>query len=366
MPEQTKPPRRPPADEFSAPEFARELALVTPALENAVGITRDDLASLLLLESVRGFGPQKFKELREANLRPIDVLLEPEKVPTSGKRGDAFRETIAALDATVRDLALARAVRQLVRAHEHSARIVTYADAHYPANVYASNNPIPVLYVRGDLDLLSETQVIACVGSREIALPYSELHYEFAKRAASKAFTIVSGFALGADSIGHRAAVDAGAATTLVMPCGLDRPFPPENKAFFGELLEYEMAVAVSEFPFGTAASSLTLRKRNKLIVAFALGVLLSQTSASGGAMNAYRFALEQHKPIATFMGDGTKRTSGNDKIGRGEESKPKRGAAGQQQLEQNGASRATVFSASAPDPGAWAWDAWLQQSSST
>ena len=50
----------------------------------------------------------------------------------------------------------------------------------------------------------------------------------------------------------------------------------------------------VSEFPFGTAASSLTLRKRNKLIVAFAQGVLIGQSSAKGGAMNAYRFALEQ------------------------------------------------------------------------
>jgi DNA processing protein len=364
MPDQIKPTQQRDADEFRGPEFARELALVTPALERAVGIARDDLASLLLLESVKGFGPQKFKELHEAGLRPIDVLLDPGKLPTSGKRGEAFREAIAAIDGDARDLAQARAVRQLVRAHEHGAHVVTFADPHYPSNVYASNNPIPVLYVRGELDLLTETRAVACVGSREIGPPYSELHYEFAKRAATRGFIIVSGFALGADSIGHRAAVDATGATTLVMPCGLDRPFPPENKEFFQELLEYEMALAVSEFPFGTAASSLTLRKRNKLIVAFARGVLLSQTSAKGGAMNAYRFALEQHKPIATFKGDGGKRTSGNDQIERGEESKPKPGAARQQQLEQTGASRATVFSASAPDPGSW--DEWLQRSSST
>jgi predicted Rossmann fold nucleotide-binding protein DprA/Smf involved in DNA uptake len=124
------------------------------------------------------------------------------------------------------------------------------------------------------------------------------------------------------------------------------------------------MAVAVSEFPFGTLASKLTLRKRNKLIVAFARGVLLSQTSSDGGAMNAYRFASEQHKPIATFAGDGTNRTSGNEQIARGEESKPKRGTARQQQLEQADANRATVFRTTSPDPRAW--DEWLQQSFST
>lgn len=359
MPDQAKAAHPSEADEFRTPEFARELALITPALEQEVGVSRDDLASLLLLEGVRGFGPGKFKELHDADLRPIDVLLEPSKLPTPGKRGDAIREAIAALEGPARELAQARAVRQLVRAHEHRARIVTYADPHYPGNVYASNNPIPVLYVRGDLDLLTETRVIACVGSREIAPPYKDLHYKFAKHAAARGFTIVSGFALGADSVGHHAAVDANGATTLVMPCGLDRPFPPENKAFFQELLNYDMAVAVSEFPFGTAASGLTLRKRNKTIVAFALGVMLSQSSSSGGAMNAYRFALEQKKPVATFKHIATKRTSGNEQIERGED--PKRGGSEPPQLAI--APPATVFPLQMDTA---AWDAWLRRSSST
>ena len=144
------------------------------------------------------------------------------------------------------------------------------------------------------------------------------------------------------------------------MPCGLDRPFPPENKGFFQELLGYHRAVAVSEFPFGTAANSLNLRKRNKLIVAFALAVMLSQTSASGGAMNAYRFALEQKKPVATFATDGTKRTSGNEQIARrrGPQARHERPAA------THRPPRGTVFPATGPDPTGW--DAWLQRSSST
>jgi DNA processing protein len=364
MTDPVKPAQRRGSANFGTAEFARELALITPTLEHQVGITKEDLASLLLLESVRGFGPQKFKELEEAGLRPVEVLLDPVKLPTPGKRGDAFRAAIGALDGETRELAQARAVRQLVRAHEHNARIVTYADPHYPANIYASNNAIPVLYVRGNPDLLTETRVIACVGSREIGPPYSELHRQFAAHAACRGFTIVSGFALGADSIGHRAAVESNTATTLVMPCGLDRPFPPENKSFFQELTDYEMAVAVSEFPFGTAASALTLRKRNKLIVAFALGVLVSQSSTTGGAMNAYRFALEQHKPVATFKGDSSKRTSGNEQIERGQVPKPRRAPAGQQPLEQPDSARVTVFPVTAPDPDAW--DEWLRRSSST
>jgi predicted Rossmann fold nucleotide-binding protein DprA/Smf involved in DNA uptake len=97
-----------------------------------------------------------------------------------------------------------------------------------------------------------------------------------------------------------------------VMAGGLDRPFPPENKPLWETFLAAGRAVFVSESGFGARASALTLRRRNKLIVALAQGVLVGQSSTSGGAMNAYRFGLEQHKPVTTFEPDGADDTSGN------------------------------------------------------
>jgi predicted Rossmann fold nucleotide-binding protein DprA/Smf involved in DNA uptake len=130
------------------------------------------------------------------------------------------------------------------------------------------------------------------------------------------------------------------------MPGGLDRPFPPENRPLWEDFLTYSGAVLISEFPFGTAASALTLRKRNKLIVAFARGVLVGQSSTEGGAMNAYRFALEQRKPIATFAADSTPDTSGNALIAA--KRRP----------------RDAVFPSDCPDPEAY--QGWLLQLSSS
>jgi predicted Rossmann fold nucleotide-binding protein DprA/Smf involved in DNA uptake len=96
------------------------------------------------------------------------------------------------------------------------------------------------------------------------------------------------------------------------MPGGLDRPFPPENRPLWEDLLRYSGAVFVTELGFGARASALTLRKRNKLIVAFARGVLVAQSAKDGGAMNAFRFAVEQKKSVATFAADDTPDTSGN------------------------------------------------------
>lgn len=296
---------------------------VTPEVERAVGISVDELAALYLLDSLKGFGPQKFRELWEAQLRPTQVLANPALAMTKGRRWDQFRNAIARISDDVRIKCHARAVSQVDSAHRLGAHILTYDSPHYPRLLRESNNPVAPLYVRAGAtkgpslparaaQILQGESAVACVGSRGIRPPYSDLHATFARVAAKAGYTVVSGFALGADTIGHKEALGVGGATVAVMPCGLDRPFPPENRGLWDELLSYDGAVFVSEFPFGTRAASLTLRKRNRLIVAFARAVLVSQSAVDGGAMNAYRFALEQKKPVATFAADKGTDTTGN------------------------------------------------------
>jgi DNA protecting protein DprA len=328
----------------SGPQNAKpadEALLKDANAEAVVGVTAEDLGHLMLLESVKGFGPQKFRELYSAQLTPEQVITAPSMLPTAGKRGEAFRDALAQF--TPDDVTRFRsaAVRQIAQAYRSNAKAVLLGRPNYPLNVEASNNPIPLLWVHGDINKLGIQRAVACVGSRNIGDRYQELHRAFVMRAASMKINIVSGFALGADTVGHTAARDAGGVTVCVMPCGLDRPFPPENKSLWREFSEYQGAVMVSEFPFGTGAASLTLRKRNKLIVALGLGVLISQSSLTGGAMNAYRFALEQKKPVATFCDDGTEATSGNTLIG-------------------NGYPKGTVFGLDQTDTKEW--DTWLSQ----
>lgn len=297
------------------------------------------LAATYALESVKQFGPQKFRELHDRGLTASDVLADPARLPIGGKRGDTFRAEMAQLARRGIGEFQERAARQLDRALQHGAHILLHGNDAYPPNLWASNNPVPVLYVRGDLGILQQRRAVACVGSRGIRTNYEARQRDFAAFAARRGWTVVSGFALGADSTAHRAARDAGGATVCVMPSGLDRPFPPENKGLWSEFAEYPRAVMVSEFPFGTPAAALTLRKRNKTIVALALGVLIGQSSATGGAMNAFRFALEQRKPVASFAGNGSDDTSGNQKVA----------------AETSG----TEFPADRADEGAWT--AWLE-----
>ena len=279
----------------------------------------DRLGALYALERVSGFGPAKFRAMHNAGVDPQAAIENPDLLPFTGRTGEKLRCGISSLSKANLISGRERAVNQLERAHEHSASILTHGDPGYPERVYVSNNPVPVLYVRGYPAVWNGAGMIAVVGSRNTREPYASGARQFATMAARNGVVVVSGFAMGADSIGHSAAVEAGGSTVCVMPCGLDKVFPPENRGLWEELLAYPGAAFVSEFGFGQRASSLLLRKRNKLIVAFAQGVLVAQSAIDGGAMNAYRFGAEQRKPVATFRTDGSKETSGNALIERDE-----------------------------------------------
>ena len=273
------------------------------------------MQAIFALEGVRGFGPIKFRILHDAKIEPRSLIESPGLLPVEGRTGEKLRAAIQSITSDNLAKAENRAVLQINQARELSASILTYCDAEYPGNVYRSNNPIPVLYVLGDPTVWKADLAIAVVGSRNIREPYASNTRSFAKTAASNGVVVLSGFALGTDSIGHRAAFEVGGRTVCVMPCGLDQVFPPENQALWRELKDYRGATFVSEFGFGQRASSLHLRKRNKLIVAFSNSVLVAQSTIDGGAMNAYRAAREQRKLVATFKSDGSEDTSGNTLI---------------------------------------------------
>ena len=274
----------------------------------------------MALRTIHGLGPVKLRNLYVDGVCPSELLRSPNLLKGGGKQVVSLRRQI--LDIGEYTLASQESSfdNQSNRAKELGITLITYGSPYYPPHLLESGYPVPILFARGCLSVLQNRKVVACVGSRRIAEPYSNLHHRVAELAARQGFAIASGFALGADTLGHKAAIDAGGTTIAVMPCGLDRPFPPENKSLWNELLNCGRAVAISESFIGTRASSLALKKRNKVIVGCSAGVMISQTSSKGGAMNAYRAAVEQKKPVATFpdIGCSGVDVTGNVSIAKG------------------------------------------------
>ena len=109
---------------------------------------------------------------------------------------------------------------------EKRIELVAYDDENYPESLRQIYNPPVVLFYQGQLSVLSDYPALTVVGTRKPS-SYSICTADLLCRCLAKSgMLLVSGFAVGLDSVAHRAALLSGGKTVAVMGCGLDVPYP--------------------------------------------------------------------------------------------------------------------------------------------
>ena len=114
--------------------------------------------------------------------------------------------------------------------------IVSLDDPAYPMRLKEIYDPPLVLYVRGNVQVLSQPG-IAMVGTRH-PTPYGSGTAErLAIDLAAHGLIIISGMARGVDSADHRGAIAAKGKTVAVFGTGVDVPYPKENTRLADQIL---------------------------------------------------------------------------------------------------------------------------------
>lgn len=178
--------------------------------------------------------------------------------------------------------------------------LLSLDDPEYPDTLRILSDPPLVLWAIGQRRWLSPA-AIAVVGSRQATQGGLRHAHDFAQTLAQAGLTIVSGLALGIDAAAHRGALASPGGTLAVLGHGLDRIYPtshqPLARAIAGQ------GLLLSEFPLGAPPLRDHFPRRNRLIAALGLGVLVVQAARGSGSLITARFALELGRDVFAIPG---------------------------------------------------------------
>lgn len=180
------------------------------------------------------------------------------------------------------------------------AHVLTWDDEHYPANLRETDAPPPVLYVRGELrpeDMLA----VAIVGTRRASAYGREVAHMAATELVHNNVTVISGLALGVDTVAHRAALEAGGRTIAVLGSGVDQVYPTQNRELADAIIAN--GALVSEYPMGTRPEANNFPPRNRIISGLSRGVVIVEASQRSGALITAQFAAEQGREVFAVPG---------------------------------------------------------------
>jgi len=181
-------------------------------------------------------------------------------------------------------------------------KIITEEDEDYPKRLLAMANHPKELYVLGDSKLLNKDS-IAIVGSRNCDEYGREQTERFARFLAQKNICIVSGLAVGTDTVAHETSIEEVGKTIAVVASGFEHIYPDQNQKLFYKIIENGGCI-VSEYPPETEVEMSRFPKRNKIIVGISVATLVVEAAQKCGSTITGRETLKQGKALFCIPGD--------------------------------------------------------------
>lgn len=175
-------------------------------------------------------------------------------------------------------------------------KVIKKEDENYPRPLLKIKNPPAKLYVEGNEKLLNNKS-IAIVGARlcsEYGIKYAQ---EFSKVLSQKGYTIISGLAIGIDTVAHDTAKNYKGNTIAVIGSGLNHIFPKENEKLFQEILNQNGCI-ISEHEPNQKVDMTNFPQRNRIISGIAKGILVVEAGYRSGSHITGRLGLEQGKDV--------------------------------------------------------------------
>lgn len=220
------------------------------------------------------------------------------------------------------DMAMSKADAIIKQAKDHQIGLISYYDEIFPQNLRETRtedgkkeDPPIFLFYKGNIAAIQDP-CLAIIGTRNNSIGAEKAGLYLAEEFARRGFCIVSGLALGCDTIAHRGALNIGGRTIAFLAHGLDTIYPSQNKQLAHDIVK-NGGLLLSEYKIGTPVTSYNLVNRDRLQAGIALATLVIQTGIKGGTIHAAKNCINSGKPLfvvkyADEKTDKDEKTQGN------------------------------------------------------
>jgi DNA processing protein len=165
------------------------------------------------------------------------------------------------------------------------------------------DTPPEILYLKGVLP--KEKIQLAVVGPRKFSSYGKDVCQKLVRELSEYDAVIISGLAIGIDSIAHKTALESGLKTIAVLGSGLNESvlYPQINIKLAREIIE-KGGCLISEYPLLMKAAQFTFPQRNRIIAGLAAGTLVIEAAQRSGALITAFMALEYNRDVFAVPGD--------------------------------------------------------------
>lgn len=192
--------------------------------------------------------------------------------------------------------------QELELIQKHKVKWATILDETYPELLKEIHTPPSVLYWRGEPVWQETEQTVAFVGARKGTSYGQRAITATVPTLVEAGWTIVSGGAYGIDTMAHRATLECGGKTIVVIGAGLLQPYLAGNQKLFDQAIASGSAV-VSAFPLLHQADKWTFPIRNRIIAGLSQGCVVVQAAKKSGALITSSYALQEGRQVFAVPG---------------------------------------------------------------
>lgn len=240
-------------------------------------------------------GPVRLRKLLSVFESPERVLLaRRDQLRSIDGIGNEVADSVANWESQI-DLPA-----ELAKIRDFGATVLTQESPNYPPALRETHTPPIVLYVWGALSDRDRNSV-GIVGSRNATHYGIESAKKLSYQIAYAGLTVYSGLARGVDTAAHQGALAAKGRTVAVLGSGLNRLYPPENRALAERIAE--SGAVITEFSMEVTADRQTFPMRNRIISGCTGGLLVVEAGGRSGALISATQAVDQGRSVYVVPG---------------------------------------------------------------